>query len=361
MEAKKQLRKPENWDDFENLCKKLWGEIWECKEIKKNGRKGQSQNGVDVYGIPNGEKLYYGIQCKGKDEYSHKLLSENEIDREIELAKSFKPPLAKFYFATTANKDSKIEEYIRIKDLENRQRYLFEVHLFSWDDIVDLIDENKQTHDWYLNLHKFKQKSEVMVCFEDDKDELTGTVKFYNQITYYQVGQEPTSFLEYTKYASPKIVDSPLFKGENQSYFRFRIKIKNIGHTPIENPQLIIQANGNLQEIGNENIPSNFTRVNNKSDIEFNETLRNLFINPHRNVFVPDEEYFSNIICIKPKYKGSDIELRWKLISNNFKKEGALKIKINTIFFQKEVNKFVEFRQFEKVERTIVDYFEDDE
>ncbi len=86
-----------------------------------------------------------------------------------------------------------------------------------------------------------------------------------------------------------------------------------------------------------------------------------MFINPHRNVFVPDEEYISNIICIKPKYEGSDIELSWKLISNNFKKEGALKIKINTIFFQKEVNKFVEFRQFEKVERSIVDYFEDDE
>ena len=54
-----------------------------------------------------GEKSYYGIQCKGKDEYSHKLLSTNEIDKEIELAKSFRPPLAKLYFATTSNKDSK--------------------------------------------------------------------------------------------------------------------------------------------------------------------------------------------------------------------------------------------------------------
>ncbi len=143
MEAKKQLRKPENWEDFESLCKKLWGEIWDCKEIKKNGRKGQSQNGVDVYGIPKGENSYFGIQCKGKDEYSHKQLSEKEIDREINLAKAFNPPLAKLYIATTANKDANIEEYIRIKDLEHRQKGLFEVHLFSWEDIVDLIDENK--------------------------------------------------------------------------------------------------------------------------------------------------------------------------------------------------------------------------
>ena len=167
MEAKKHLRKPENWEDFESLCKKLWGEIWDCMEIKKNGRKGQSQNGVDVYGIPKGAKLYYGIQCKGKDEYSHKQLTKDEIEYEINLAKSFQPPLAKFYFATTANKDSKIEEYIRIKDLKNRQDDLFEVHLFSWEDIVDLIDENKETHDWYLNLHKFKLKSDAEICFEN--------------------------------------------------------------------------------------------------------------------------------------------------------------------------------------------------
>ena len=66
---KKQLRKPENWQDFESLCKVLWGEIWNCPEIKKNGRTGQTQHGVDVYGTPQGETEYYGIQCKGKDDY----------------------------------------------------------------------------------------------------------------------------------------------------------------------------------------------------------------------------------------------------------------------------------------------------
>lgn len=185
MEAKKQLRKPENWEDFESLCKKLWGEIWECKEIKKNGRKGQSQHGVDVYGIPKGESSHYGIQCKGKDDYTHKQLTEKEIDKEIGLAKSFKPPLSKFYFATTANKDSKIEEYLRIKDIENRKSGLFEVHIFSWEDIVDLIDENKETHDWYLNLQKYKVKSDVLICFENDNFVYHGTVSFCKKYIHY--------------------------------------------------------------------------------------------------------------------------------------------------------------------------------
>lgn len=100
---KKILRKPENWQDFESLCKKLWGEIWKCSEIKKNGRYEQKQHGVDVYGIPNGEDQYYGIQCKGKDDYTNATLTEKEIDAEIEKTKTFKPHLKKFYFTTTAN------------------------------------------------------------------------------------------------------------------------------------------------------------------------------------------------------------------------------------------------------------------
>jgi hypothetical protein len=105
---KQQIRKPENWQDFEELCKLLWGEIWDCPEIKKNGRSGQNQNGVDICGIPNGENGYYGIQCKGKDEYTKAILTEKEVLFEIEKAKQFKPLLRKFYFATTANKDEKI-------------------------------------------------------------------------------------------------------------------------------------------------------------------------------------------------------------------------------------------------------------
>ena len=110
---KKTMRKPEHWQDFEDLCKKLWGEIWKCPSIKKNGRAGQSQHGVDVCGVPKGEIDYCGIQCKGKDDYTNAQLTEDEIDQEIQKALTFKPKLKRFIFATTANKDEKIEAYIR--------------------------------------------------------------------------------------------------------------------------------------------------------------------------------------------------------------------------------------------------------
>ena len=87
MIAPMQLQKPDNWQDFESLCKKLWGEIWGCSDsIKKHGRKGQAQHGVDVYGIPRDETMYYGIQCKGKDDYTRSKLTQEEVDEEIEKA-----------------------------------------------------------------------------------------------------------------------------------------------------------------------------------------------------------------------------------------------------------------------------------
>lgn len=359
---RKQLRKPENWEDFESLCKKLWGEIWACGEIKKNGRKGQIQNGVDIYGIPRGEKLYYGIQCKGKDEYSNKQLSENEIDREINFAKSFKPPLAKFYFATTANKDAKIEEFIRIKDLENRQQELFEVHLFSWEDIVDLIDENKETHDWYLSLQKHKTNSNVLVSFENNENKLTGSVPFCEKFTHFkQRTASVDSIFNYTPNRFQPKLDNFLFKGENRSYFRFKIKIKNTGNTPLENSKLVVQVNGEHYGIDDENFDTIFINQNINTDIEINNKQGNFSINPHRVTLAPDEEYVSNFICIKPKTEGSEVDIIWKFISNNFKKEGFLKIDINTYLIRKDVEKNIEFKSQEIVARTIEDYIEEGE
>lgn len=87
MIAPTQLKKPSNWQDFEKLCKLLWGEIWTCEDtIKRHGRQGQNQHGVDVFSYVEKYGGYCGIQCKGKDDYTNAQLTEREIDAEIEKA-----------------------------------------------------------------------------------------------------------------------------------------------------------------------------------------------------------------------------------------------------------------------------------
>ena len=165
----KTLRKPENWQYFESLCKKLWGELWGIPhKIKKNGRLGQPQNGVDVYGIPKNENGYWGIQCKGKnDEYLNSKLTNSEIDEEIEKAKTFSPKLEVFIIATTQSKDVGIEKYVREKDIENRENGSFEIILLCWEDIVDLIEENRETLNWYLGINNFRDRYDFEVTFSN--------------------------------------------------------------------------------------------------------------------------------------------------------------------------------------------------
>ena len=200
------MRKPEHWQDFEDLCKKLWGEIWECPSIKKNGRAGQSQHGVDVYGVPKGEIDYCGIQCKGKDDYTNAQLTENEIDQEIQKALTFKPKLKRFIFATTANKDEKIETYIREKDVESRTQGNCSIELYSWEDIVDLIEENKNTYEWYVNGHGFIEKKSLLVKINDVENDLVLTPRYAKKITK-RIKRIP--------------VKSPLFDGGQSAIAKF--------------------------------------------------------------------------------------------------------------------------------------------
>ena len=58
---------PSNWQDFEELCLRLWRDMWSDPNAQKNGRVGQNQHGVDVYGISAFDGKLHGVQCKGKN------------------------------------------------------------------------------------------------------------------------------------------------------------------------------------------------------------------------------------------------------------------------------------------------------
>lgn len=109
--------KPKNWQDFELLCYHLWSAVFKSNVISRNGRQGQNQHGVDIYGtLPDGS--FFGIQCKGKDHFNNSQLTKTEIDAELAKVLSFQPSLSLFVFATTSKRDAKIQEYVRIKNQE---------------------------------------------------------------------------------------------------------------------------------------------------------------------------------------------------------------------------------------------------
>ena len=342
MEASKTLRRPSNWQDFESLCKKLWGEIWNCPEIKKNGRSGQMQYGVDVYGIPFGEANYYGIQCKGKDEYTNNQFTEDEITKEIEKAKVFEPPLKKLYFTTTAVKDANIEKFFRKKNIENKANGLFEIHIFSWEDIVDLIDENRQTHDWYIKNRNFKTNKSVTITFQSDVTALIICPKFKRNIYYPKQKDNSDEVAKHNSKAQTRSLWDSLtyFHSPSNiiyetkvilSYSKIQFQIHNKGTSPIEEYKLLFDFSKEINYISKTNIKSNnplsgIVPIRYVSDVHLNEKALMGEIIPQEKILVSEDTFISEEFFIKPFPRDYEINVKWKLISKDFKDEGELKI-----------------------------------
>jgi hypothetical protein len=110
-------------------------QVWNDPYTQKNGRSGQPQKGVDILGQPNQETDWAGMQCKLKDQLTGSRLSLAEIKKEIEQARTFRPPLKRLIIATTAHRDANLQEELRKIDERERRIGSFSVSIFSWEDI----------------------------------------------------------------------------------------------------------------------------------------------------------------------------------------------------------------------------------
>lgn len=352
MIAPTQIRKPENWQDFEKLCKKLWGEVWNCSDtIQRNGRSGQKQCGVDVYGLPKGEIAYYGIQCKGKDDYTNSQLTEKEIDAEIEKALNFKPKLKRFLFATTANKDVSIEEYIRERNILHIQKGLFEIYLSSWEDIVDILEAHRTTYNWYLNNCQYKDASDIDVFLEWKKD-ITIEPQYIKNITSYQfkernqifglTAQQQATFELLSREPSLNMMDIMNPKcNVDYRWCNFKVNIKNIGSTVIEDYRLQLIFDGeSIEDLSDKFYYENSRYLSDAAKAQINaerKASREIFAGrEYRNVieYIPKDttmvqnDHRTFKIGIKPKDGVTDIWVRWQVLSRNYSKLGELQIKV---------------------------------
>lgn len=110
----KQIAPPKEWGTFEDLCHALFKRVWDDPIAQKNGRRGQAQTGVDVFGSPDGSRSsYFGVQCKGKDSNYGSTAEWAEVLAEIAKAEKFLPKLDHWIFATTAPVDGKLQKAAR--------------------------------------------------------------------------------------------------------------------------------------------------------------------------------------------------------------------------------------------------------
>jgi formylglycine-generating enzyme required for sulfatase activity len=124
---------PNDVTAFESLCQDLWKDIWQDPGALKNGRRGQKQDGVDIFGHEKGALV--GIQCKQKDGRLWAKVTEAELEAEVAAARRFKPKLARFILATTAPRDAAIQRRANQLTEQHRRQKLFSVEVWAWEDI----------------------------------------------------------------------------------------------------------------------------------------------------------------------------------------------------------------------------------
>jgi tetratricopeptide (TPR) repeat protein len=120
---------PDDPAAFESLCLDLWKEIWGSdSHAQKNGRSGQPQAGVDVFGTDR-EGRQVGVQCKQKSGLIRSKVTVADLEEEVEKARSFLPSLSLFVVATTGPRDVAVQERARTFGES------FAVEVWSWPDL----------------------------------------------------------------------------------------------------------------------------------------------------------------------------------------------------------------------------------
>lgn len=354
MIAPTQMKKPSNWQDFEKLCKLLWGEIWVCEDtIKRHGRQGQNQHGVDVFAYVEKYGGYCGIQCKGKDDYANAQLSESEVDAEVEKAIGFEPELKLLVFATTANKDAKIEGYIRKKDVENKQKGKFRIDIASWEDIVDQLERYRTTYNWYVNNCQFKDATDVSVTF-DGVEEVTIHPEYVRTTIHYEY-KELTQIEKALQFQMKDIIVPNLGasimpwnrpRQIDKRWCELNIRIENVGKTVIKTPKLVVFFRSeDIVRIDDDFHYCNAFGIDEAAKAQINagrdakrevfQTYRNeLEYRPKNSVFVQkDYRDFHMSIIAADGVKA--LPLVWKFLCEDYQKEGFLTINVEPVIEEK--------------------------
>jgi tetratricopeptide (TPR) repeat protein len=137
-----QFPAPKGEIPFQKVCLEYIRHYWGDENARVYGRKGQRQRGIDIVGrdYKNGY-VNAGLQCKGSDTDEPRLLTEAEIEEEVEKGKKHKNKLDILIIAYAGKRDVNLQDKAKKLSNENEAKGLFKVVLWAWADIIDESDK----------------------------------------------------------------------------------------------------------------------------------------------------------------------------------------------------------------------------
>jgi hypothetical protein len=141
---------PKSWDEFEDIALAAAKLRWDAADFFRNGRQGQKQDGVDIWGHDD-DGRHIGEQCKNTVDG----ISLSVVKAEIANAEAFTPKLDRLYVATTAKRDAPLQKIVRQISQQRAKAGLFKVGLLFWDEVCQ--DLAKDDDVFFRHYPQFKQ------------------------------------------------------------------------------------------------------------------------------------------------------------------------------------------------------------
>ena len=139
----KNLPKPNNWEEFEDICLALWKKIWNDQHAQKYSTNQQGQKGIDIDGFPNGGTNRHAIQCKANTKTNK--LNQKEVEENIKTASEEQNPAIKeLIIATTADRNPNDQDFIRKLSIEYQNKCNLRIVLYSWNEIEEKLHEHPE-------------------------------------------------------------------------------------------------------------------------------------------------------------------------------------------------------------------------
>ena len=162
------------WQQFEDLTQGVFREVFGDPSPSKSGRQGQPQQGVDVYGYHVRTKILIGVQCKQLDQRdaNNRLLpgcaiTEKMLNEEYNKALGFSPKLNLWILATTAKRDGKIQNQVRMLNDRSLKEGNFGVQLWCWEDFITFLnsydDLQRQYYSTILSFQSHADQDRVIL------------------------------------------------------------------------------------------------------------------------------------------------------------------------------------------------------
>ncbi len=125
-----EISKPAGSDEFEDMCARVYGTVFNDPLPQTNGRRGQKQGGIDVFvDAPEGR---LGVQCK---RFADGALKLKHVEHEVSEADKANTPIVRLIVATTATSDAVLLREVQDLSDARAAKGQYPVKIEFWQDL----------------------------------------------------------------------------------------------------------------------------------------------------------------------------------------------------------------------------------